>query len=201
MHTDVRTSGRRRMRNLGWAALLAGAVFAAPGCAMPGMGLRAVTANPVYVPSSDFETIWKETVAVVDEYFEIATENRLARRIVTQPKIGATLFEPWLGDSVGFRERLESSLQTMRRFAIVTVDPTPTGGFNVKVEVYKELEDLAKPDRQSAGRAVFLDDFPIDRSRDVVGPAALPLDWIPRGRDTKLEQVIVNRIREALFLP
>ena len=35
------------------------------------------------------------------------------------PQLRATLFEPWEGDSVGFHERLESSLQSIRRLAIV----------------------------------------------------------------------------------
>ena len=114
--------------------------------------------------------------------------------------IGATLGEPWRGDSVGFRERLESTLQTIRRFAQVTVKPAPGGGFAVKVEVYKQLEDLAKPDRAAGGRAVFNNVFPINRTREVVGPVPLPLQWIPRGRDHKLEQVILARLRHDLFL-
>ena len=54
--------------------------------------------------------------------------------------------------------------------------------------------------RQAAGRAVFNNEFPVNRTRDVVGPVPLPLQWIPRGRDPKLEQVILARIRDALFL-
>ena len=64
----------------------------------------------------------------------------------------------------------------------------------------KELEDLAKPDRQAAGRAVFNNDFPVNRTREIVGPVPAPLQWIPRGRDSKLEQIILQRIRDGLFL-
>ena len=111
-----------------------------------------------------------------------------------------TLLEPWSGDSVGFEQRLESTLQTIRRFAIVQVDPAPGGGYAVRVEVYKELEDLVKPDRQTGGRAAFSDEFPVNRTREIVGPVPVPLQWIPRGRDTALEQAILDRIRNALFL-
>ncbi len=180
------------------AGILALAALGQGGCALT--GLRAVNPNPLVVPSGDFEAVWDETVAVVDDYFDIASENRLAREIVTQPKLGATLIEPWYGDSVGFSERLESSLQTIRRFAIVTVNEAPGGGYAVKVEVYKELEDLVRPDRQISGRATFTDNFPVNRTREIVGPVPLPFMWIPRGRDPKLEQVILNRIRDALFL-
>ena len=59
---------------------------------------------------------------------------------------------------------------------------------------------MAKPDRQSMGRAVFNNDFPINRTYEIVGPVPLPLQWIPRGRDSKLEQVILERLRYRLFL-
>jgi hypothetical protein len=180
---------------LGFCALLA---CVQSGCAL--IAYDVATPNPLIVPNSDFERVWNETVKVVDDYFTISSENRLSHRIITDPVPGATLLEPWYGDSVGFYERLESSLQTIRRHAEVTVDPAPNGGFAVKVVVYKELEDLAKPDRQTAGRATFTDNFPVNRTREIVGPVPLPLQWIPVGRDYKLERVILNRIRKDLFL-
>jgi hypothetical protein len=158
------------------------------------------TTNPLVVPTSDFECIWKESVAVLDEYFEIASENRLSRTIITQPVIGATVLEPWRTDSVSLGDRFESTIQTIRRHARITVNPAPGGGFLVKVEVFKELEDLSKPDRQSMGRAVFNNDFPVNRTYEIVGPVPLPIQWIPRGRDTRLEQVILARLRNRLFL-
>ncbi len=188
------------------ALCLALAALGQAGCASTPIPFRSpfaprpVVPNPLIVPSNDYEMVWRQTVAVVDEYFEIAQENRLAGRIVTQPKIGATLLEPWLGDSVGFQERLESSLQTIHRFAIVTIKPAPGGGYAVEVQVRKELEDLAKPERQAGGRAVFINDFPVNRTREVVGPVPLPLGWIPRGRDPKLERVILERLQRNLFL-
>jgi hypothetical protein len=161
---------------------------------------RPVAENPLVVPSTDFDTVWNKTVAVVDKYFDIASENRLSRTIVTQPRIGATLLEPWSPDSVSFTDRFESTLQTMRRFAIIKIEPAPSGGYLVKVEVRKELEDLVKPDRMAAGRAVFNNDFPVNRTREIIGPVPAPIGWIPRGRDPNLEQAILAGVRDALFL-
>ncbi len=161
---------------------------------------RPVAENPLVVPSTDFDTVWNKTVAVVNKYFDIASENRLSRTIITQPRIGATLLEPWSGDSVSFTDRFESTLQTMRRFAIIKIEPAPSGGYLVKVEVRKELEDMVKPDRQAAGRAVFNNDFPVNRTREIVGPVPAPVGWIPRGRDANLEQAILAGVRDALFL-
>ncbi|MDB5352190.1 MAG: hypothetical protein JWN86_3437 [Planctomycetota bacterium] len=197
------------MRIKAIAAGLAALATLVAGCAtMPEVTLpfasrfirETVSPNPLIVSSGDFDLVWKQTIRVLDEYFDIASENRLAGTIVTQTQMGANLGEPWRGDSVGFHERLESTLQTIRRFAQVTVKPAPGGGFAVKVEVYKQLEDLAKPDRAAGGRAVFNNVFPINRTREVVGPVPLPLQWIPRGRDHKLEQVILARLRHDLFM-
>jgi hypothetical protein len=181
----------------GFAILIA---CASSGCATTS-GSRPLAENPMIVPSADFETVWKATVVAVDEYFDIAYEDRAQRKLVTQNKTGATLLEPWEGDSVGFQERLESTFQSIRRFAIVTVQPAPTGqGWAVKVVVFKELEDLLQPDRQSIGRAVFNSQFPLNRTREVVGPVQAPAYWVPRGQDHKLEQAILAKIRTSLFL-
>jgi hypothetical protein len=161
---------------------------------------RPIATNPLAVPSADFEFLWNKTVAVVDKYFDIESENRLARTIKTQPQSGATVLEPWAFDSVKIEDRVEASLQTIRRSAIIHIDPAPNGGFLVKVEVYKFLEDMIKPDRQAAGRAVFNNDFPVNRTREIVGPVPAPVGWIQRGRDLDLEQAILAGIRDALFL-
>jgi hypothetical protein len=161
---------------------------------------RPTLDNPLLVPSADFETVWSKSVAVVNKYFPIASENRLAGTIRTESPLTGTLVEPWSPDSATFQDRFEATLQTTRKFAVIHVDPAPTGGYLVKVEVMKELEDMGKPDRQPAGRAVFYNDFPVNRTREIVGPVPAPLGWIPQGRDTNLEQAILAGIREALFL-
>jgi hypothetical protein len=185
--------------------LLAGLVLllacASSGCATTSRA-QVLAENPLVVPSADFETVWRASVVAVDQFFDISSEDRTQRKIVTQNKSGATLLEPWEIDSVGFEERLECTLQTIRRFAIITVNPSPTGqGWAVKVVVYKELEDLLQPDRQSIGRAVFNSQFPLNRSREVVGPVQSAPYWISRGQDHKLEQAILAKIRTSLFLP
>jgi len=151
--------------------------------------------NPLILPTNDFEAVWNETVAQVNKYFPIESENRLSRQIRTQPIMGGTLFEPWALDSTTFADRLQATLQTMRKFAIAHVEAAPTGGWQVRLEIRQELEDMAKPDRQAAGRAVFSNDFPVNRARELVGPVPTPMGWIPRGRDVNLEQAILLAIQ------
>ncbi len=184
-------------------------VMAAQGCYSTREGLlppsvtqifapKPMLPNPLVIASDDFEAVWNKTVAEIDKYFEIESENRLSRTIRTQPIMGATLFEPWSPDSTTFRDRVEATLQTVRRFAIAKVEPAPTGGYQVRVEVRQELEDMPKPDRQAAGRAVFLNDFPINTTRELVGPVPVPLGWITQKRDVNLEQSILAGIRNGL---
>jgi len=189
----------------GFLGLQAGCSLMPSGWRMPSVTKiftpRVQLANPLPVASTDFENVWNKTVAVVDKYFDIESENRLSKTIRTQPQMGATVLEPWALDSTTAADRFEASLQTIRRVAVIHVDPAPAGGFQVKVEVYKFLEDMAKPDRQAAGRAVFSNDFPVNRVREIVGPVPAPLGWIklPK-RDEDLEQAILAGIHDALFL-
>ena len=156
--------------------------------------------NPLTVPSSDYETVWNKTVIVVSKYFPIASENRLAGTIRTESQMTGSIIEPWSSDSATFYDRFEATLQTYRKFALVQVEPAPTGGYLVRVEVMKELEDIAKPVSQPAGRAVFYNDFPVNRTREIVGPVPAPQGWISEGRDTNMEQLILTGIRDALLL-
>lgn len=200
-------SGRIAARAAGLALLATGLAGCASGpssWALPNFAEIFTPApaipNPLPVPNGDFDVVWNKTVAQVNRHFPIASENRLARTIRSDSLMTGTLIEPWTGDAVTFRDRLEASLQTIRKFAVVHLEPAPAGGYLVKVEVYKELEDLTKPASQPAGRAAYYNDFPVNRTREVVGTIQTPLGWIPKGRDFNLEQKILAEIRDALLL-
>src|SRR5271155_4895131 len=105
------------------AVMLAGLSGSQAGCSSGPSGWRApsvssmfgerkVVENPLPVPLTDFEKVWNKTVAVVDKYFDIESENRLSHTIRTQPQMGATVLEPWALDSATIQDRIEASLQT-----------------------------------------------------------------------------------------
>lgn len=184
--------------------------------------------NPVLAPPINRDLFWDQLVAVVDDYFDIVREDRVRLvdnmqtlgRIDTAPELGATLLEPWRRDSVGFYERLHATYQTIRRRALVQVVPTENG-YLVEVAVYKELEDLRRPDHANAGTATFrnddsldryndqtqspttmLDSFPTyGRARGPIGPQPFTLGWIPLGRDAALEQRIIGDLLKRLGVP
>lgn len=175
--------------------------------------------NPIPVPVTDRDVAWDNIVDVVDDYFKIEREDRVQLvgdiltegQIETFPQTGATLLEPWRGDSANAYERLESTLQSIRRTALVRVIPD-AGGYLVDVTVLKELEDVERPMYATTGAAVFRHDNTFDRNTEAepslarqVGdqprPVANPRQtagWIGKGRDGALEQELLARIHDRL---
>jgi hypothetical protein len=126
-------------------------------------------------------------------------------RIDTYPQTGATLLEPWRRDSVGFRERLESTLQSIRRSAVMRLIPDPSG-WRIEMVVLKEIENMPRPMRATAGAASFRNDdslyrygTPLPTLGEQIGDAPRPvasptrnIGWIPLGRDPLLERKMLT---------
>lgn len=157
-------------------------------------------ANPMFVASNNEEVVWERTVDVVHEYFDIARENRIVGSqpgvIETKYKVGAGVLEPWHRDSHGLQNRLESSMQSIRRKAYINVTPTD-GGYLVGVEVFKEIEDLPGVANNTAGGATFQQGNPLRRDLDLVVDQSAPAGWIVKGRDDILEQEMTRRLQVA----
>ena len=159
--------------------------------------------NPVFLPVTDHEFVWETMVDVVDDYFQIKQEEpgRLLGNVLTEgrldtlPAVGSTIFEPWRRDSASRYEKLQSTLQSIRRHAVVRVVPAE-GGHLVDVAVYKELEDVVEPQNPSAGTATFRHDSSLTRVVNPVGSQEINAGWIPKGRDTALEQRILGQLIE-----
>jgi len=158
--------------------------------------------NPAFLPGGNHDVVWDTLVDVVDDYLVIDREERVKRlptadgeiltvgRIDTFPAVGATYLEPWRGDSANAYERLESTLQTIRRRAEIKLTPQD-GGYLLEVAVYKELEDARRPAFATTGSATFRYDNSIQRYTEPVGGQAPNAGWIPLGRDPALEQRII----------
>ena len=163
-----------------------------PGCvSMDAYG--PPVANPVFVRANNPEDAWERTVDVVHDYlFDIERENKLGGVIETRYKTGASVLEPWHPDSVGRINRLQSTLQSIRRKAYIHFTPAP-GGYLVGIEAVKELEDVPRA-ATFAGGATFLDNSPLQRDLNPVVGQATPSGWINQGRDPDLEQAMLRSI-------
>jgi hypothetical protein len=174
-------------------------IVAGLGCALTPKQM-ASSNTPVFVRASDADLVWERSVDVLHRhYFEIERENRFDGLIETRYKTGASVLEPWHSDSVGAANRLESTLQSIRRKAYVSITPV-NGGYMVNVEAIKELEDVPRA-ANSTGAATFLDNNPLQRDLNVVVGQATPSGWIPRGRDTDLERALLGSIAAAFNQP
>ncbi len=141
--------------------------------------------NPALLRVANHELVWEGVVDVVSDYFRIDQEHPVRLQgntlfegwIDTFPKPGATLLEPWDHDSADSYERLESTLQSIQRKAVVKVIPAQNGGFWIEVAVYKELENLLRPDHSTAGSATFRND--VSPSATISHPRATSIPLSP----------------------
>ncbi len=164
--------------------------------------------NPVMIPIANYEVVWEGVRDVVADNFRIEHEDPLrpignsilSGRIDTFPMPGATLLEPWYNDSANEYERLECTLQSIRRHAVVKVIPAQNGGFWVNVAVYKELENVKRPEFATAGSATFRTDATLASRLTPQQTAAANQSWIPQGNDTAAEQRMIGQILDR-FTP
>jgi hypothetical protein len=165
--------------------------------------------NPISLPIANYQLVWDGVREVVAQNFRIEREKavQLIGNTLFEGEIdsfampGATLLEPWYHDSANEYERLESTLQSIRRFAVVKVIPVPDGSrFWVDVAVYKELENMRQPEHATAGSATFRSDASLSSRTKTEQPASVSQNWIPQGRDTAAEQRIIGQILDR-FTP
>jgi len=162
--------------------------------------------NPLKVPVANHDYAWDQIVDVVSDYFPVSYEERVRLeppmwtegRVETPYQVGATLFEPQRKDSVGQFNLWQSTLQTIRRRAIVRVVPE-ADGYQVELRIDRELEDLPKPEAASAGVASLRNDSSLpSAARQGVSRTEWSQVWVPLGRDTPLEQEMLAEIQARL---
>ncbi len=184
---------------------LSGCTLEPPGPASVSTPSTVTFENPMFIPGTDFQRVWETVVDVVDDYFRIEREEpvRLVGNVLTEgrldtfPEVSSTMLEPWRHDSVTSYDKLEATLQTMRRRAQIRVMPAE-GGFWVDVAVYKELEDMVQPEQATAGRATFPSESTQVRIINPIGGQEMHQGWIPKGRDPNLEQLMICQLQSRL---
>jgi hypothetical protein len=197
------------MGRIWWTAGMAAWLWLLSGCASgplldnPGVILpdpNVNVENPLFIPQgpTSYNAVFERVIDVVAGYFEIADYNRYDGRIETFPRIAPGLEQPWKPGSPDFDQRLYATLQTVRHRATVLIQPAENGGFFIQVTIFKELEDLPRPIRSTAGSAIFRSEPTVERQNEVIDPTRFERNWIPIGRDVKLEQVILQRIKKCM---
>lgn len=166
--------------------------------------------NTVIVTCCNPTVLWESLVTPVRKYFPIQKEDPCRQmgcivspgKLITGRTIGSSVFEPWKRDSVGIRQRWESTIQTISRKAVIDVAPQDfnTNTYSIKVEVIKEIENNPHPDTSRTGQGNY---FLSDSRRTFTDPIVSPEDetgltWIEKGRDPLLEQRLLAEIEQSI---
>ncbi|MDA7914766.1 hypothetical protein N9Z64_00810 [bacterium] len=203
---DAFIPARGRMLCLLLLALLILGLFCSVGCRQFRYRFRNAppeqfVPNPLDLPAAPDAFVWSQVIDAVDDYFPIIRETPVQNadgfildgRVETAYAIGASCFEPWRKDSTPGFERWQGTLQSIRRRAIVTVRPRGPG-YTIEVVVQKDLEDVGRSVTATESSVGVRYDSSIERRGRLVEGTTDTLGWIPLGRDSSLEQVILTDI-------
>jgi hypothetical protein len=197
---------QQRLRSI-WAGLL---LTLSSGClgsrpfefqAVPETQPACEIENPVYIPLGHesyglvFESVLQ---TLIDQGFEIQEANRYDGRVEALPRTAPGLGLWMKPGSPSFRERLLSTLQSYRHRVSVVIQPADNGGYFVEIIARKELEDLARPTRSTAGAAFFRNETTVERQFEVIDATVVDSAWIYKGRDPALEQRLIERLKGAI---
>lgn len=200
----VVSSVHRRAAWLPCLAILLSLLWTAGGCRqliyrLSSEPSRQFVPNPLDLPPVPDDFLWLQVVDTLDDYFRIARQQPVVNRqglvlegkIETSYKIAGSVLEPWRKDTTSGFERLQGTLQSIRRRAIVTVRPLGSG-YSVEVIVQKDLEDTDRTQYATETTAGKRHDGSRVSRQDAFDDSPQTLGWIPLGRDTDLENRILN---------
>jgi hypothetical protein len=167
----------------------------------PGDKLPEGDNNPVYIPlgAASYGKVYENVLQTVGDYgFELMESNRIAGQIEFMPRIAPGLLLLPKPGSPDLRERLLATLQTYRHRLSVKIEPADMGGYFIHVIARKELQDLPRPVKQTAGAAIFRNLSDVDRRFEVIDPTVFEAGWIYKGRDRALEQQIIQKLKKLM---
>jgi len=177
------------------------ASYRAPVSNLPWLTNSPSENSQALVPTNNHEALWEAIAEGVNMTFTIAHEEPIKAfdnvlsegRLETEPKIAASIFEPWHDDSVTLGDRVESTFQTIRRRAVVRAIPEENG-FLVQVIVYCEMEDLPRPINANASATLFQKTTHAERITQQGPMLSESRGWYLLGRDPALEKQILQQI-------
>jgi hypothetical protein len=161
--------------------------------------------NPLELPPLDDRFVWSQVVDTVDDYFRISREQPVQNsngflldgRMETSYQVGSSFLQPWRKDSTAGFEVMQSTLQSIRRKATITVRPRGAA-YTVEVIVQKDLEDTDRTQFATETTASRRHDGTLVRRVGGSTESPQTLGWISLGRDTSLEQRILRDIFNRL---
>ena len=176
------------------------ALLVTSGCLSGPPVQQLIGPNALEIPETQFDMMWERAITTLNaHHFVVDRESKLEGVIQTKYRAGSNLLEPWHKDSVGYHNRLESTLQSIRRRVFITFQKTSPGMMTVNVRVDKEIEDVPGLAANYEGGATFPESQPLQRDlNQVVGQAGLSR-WLHLGTDPALESELLRHLRYAVL--
>ena len=157
-----------------------------------------VASSAVQIPIQRYDEMWERTISTLNRFhFLVARESKLEGIIETHYRAGANLLELWHPDSVGYANRVESTLKSVRRRVVVTFESSTRDSFILNVRVDKDIEDVPGVAANYEGGATFPESQPLERDLDQVLGQSGGSRWISKGTDPLLEAEILRHIQHA----
>lgn len=164
--------------------------------------------NTITVNCCSPTALWEAMVIPVRKYFVIKSEKPCQQigccidqgRLDTERTIGSTIFEPWRGDSVGIRQRWESTLHTIARSAEIRVNHIDNNTYSIVLVVKKEIENTSLVNMSRNGQEDY---FLSDSRRTFNAPLYSSENesseqWVTIGQDPLLEQRLLAEIEQSI---
>ena len=168
------------------------------GCLSSPPKAPAVGSSSIQLSAQYRDSLWEHAIVVLHRnHFQVARESKLEGVIETEYRGGSNLLEPWHHDSVGSENRLESTLQSIRRRVVVSMQSSGSDLMTVSVRVDKEIEDLPGLAANYEGGATFQESQPLSRDLDQVVGQTGPSRWLSIGRDPLLERQMLSQIQSG----
>jgi hypothetical protein len=155
----------------------------------------------VSVTATDYDKLWRAAdEAARDLLFTVDRRDYRGGVLMTDPMVSGQIFEPWRGDAVTVRQRLESSIATVRRTIRFEFERHEDGTFSVAPKVLVEEEAIADrrvtsvvSQRSAFGRSGAWGTAETDRG--IFLPRRY---WFATGRDPQLEARVARIIESRL---
>ena len=164
--------------------------------------------NSITVRCCSPTALWEAMVIPVRKYFVIKSEKPCQQIgccidqgvLETHRTIGSTIFEPWRGDTVGMRQRWESTLHTIARRAEIRVNHVDNNTYKIVLVVKKEIENTSRVNMSRNGQEDY---FLSDSRRTFNAPLYTSENessdqWVVIGQDPLLEQRLLAEIEQSI---